>query len=131
MANLNKFAKSIENGKLTLAEATTRRNWLRQVGIISASGLALTACGDALSELRDEEKEEEKQSKEMKEAMAAAETDTSADGVVADARLLNAALALEHEAIALYTAAAGLDFMQEAAVAPILGIAGTFLAHHI
>src|SRR5262249_55351656 len=49
---------------------------------------------------------------------------------VADGGRLNAALALEHEAIALYTAAAGLPFMKDAGVAPILKIAGTFLGHH-
>lgn len=60
--------------------------------------------------------------------MTASGTTLSTPNIVADAKLLNAALALEHEAIAIYTGAAGLEFVKSAGA--ILGIAGTFLAHH-
>lgn len=114
MKTVNQMALTIEKGKETEVESQSRRLWLRNAAFASASGLFLAACGRG--DLR-----------------ATTENSSMSPGkvFVEDAQLLNAALALEHEAIALYSAAATLPFMQTAAVAPILTIAGTFLQHHI
>ncbi|HEX4924488.1 MAG TPA: ferritin-like domain-containing protein [Bdellovibrionales bacterium] len=114
MKTVTKLALALEKGKETDVECQSRRLWLKNAALASASGLFMAACGRG--DLR-------------------ATTDNAstrpANVFVEDAQLLNAALALEHEAIALYSAAATLPFMQAAAVAPILSIAGTFLQHHI
>lgn len=91
----------------------SRRQILKQLGQISAGGILLAACGDANVPMANSNQ------------MPSTSTDKVNDGA-----LLNAALGLEHEAIALYTAAATLPFMQVAGVKAILDIAVTFKSHH-
>ncbi len=120
---IDRIAMSIERDKMIAPALKSRREWLKQVGLFSVSGLFLGACTSAIAP--------ESKSSTMKDNADSDPDKNQVSGIVKDASLLNAALALEHEAIALYTAAAGLDFMQESAVAPILSIAGSFLGHHI
>jgi hypothetical protein len=120
---LKNIARMIENGTETQFETTSRREWIKRAGIVSASGVLLVACGT------DDDK---KQKNKSAESSAVPPMDTTSgmtgSNIIADAKLLNAALALEHEAIAIYTGAAGLDFVKSAG--PIFGIAATFLDHH-
>lgn len=127
MSFLKNFARMIENGQETKFEATSRREWIKRAGVISASGVILVACGNEDDTTKKNTSGSAKDARTKAGDSANAMTNTGAD-LVNDAKLLNAALALEHEAIALYTGAAGLDFVKSNA--PILGIAGTFLDHH-
>lgn len=113
---LKNLARTIENGKETQFEATSRREWIKKAGIVSASGVFLVACGS------------DDTSKKNSSSNSSSGLVLTTGNIIADAKLLNAALALEHEAIAIYTGAAGLDFVKSAGA--ILGIAGTFLGHH-
>lgn len=123
---LKTIARMIEDGTETKFEETSRREWLRRASVVSASGVFLVACGT------DDNKSTKKSNAASMPNQAKNDSGnavvTASGSVVSDAKLLNAALALEHEAIALYTGAAGLDFVKSSG--PILGIAGTFLDHH-
>jgi len=68
----------------------SRRLWLKNMALFSASGALLMACG------KDEKK-------------VYVTASYSADDAINDAGILNTALALEHEAISIYTQAAGLS----------------------
>jgi rubrerythrin len=131
MRLLNQLAHQIEKGNETIIEKCSRRAWLKDLGLFSASGIALAACG-----IQTEQKRTVRTSGGMLPDIARNISDgpkeeNPEESAIADGKLLNAALALEHEAIVLYTAAAGLDFMNEDEIAPVLAIAKTFAQHHV
>ncbi len=112
MKFIDKLALRVDRKGENVVEAVqSRRVWMQNLALVSATGGVLWACG---SKDKDDD----------------ATADTASEDPVADGKLLNAALALEHEAISLYTQAAGLAFMKTADAAAVLAIAGTFLAHH-
>jgi hypothetical protein len=103
-------------GKETSFERQSRRVWLQNFALASATGAVMWACGN------DDD-----------DANAGCSTELSKDDKIADAKILNVALDLEYEAIGLYTAAAGLPVWTAAvnALAPsLLAVAKEFLAHH-
>jgi hypothetical protein len=108
-------------GKETSFERQSRRVWLQNFALASATGAVMWACG-----------------KDDDDANAACSTTLSKDDKIADAKILNVALELEHEAIALYTAAAGFSggakdmwASSVSALAPsLLAVAKEFAAHH-
>ena len=117
--NLQSLVDQVQEGKETSVEAGSRRVWLQNFGLITASAAVAWACGSSSDN----------------KAVAASTTLTTAQ-LVADANTYNAALALEHEAIAIYTAAAGLGdaiwASSVSALAPsLLAVAKEFLGHHI
>jgi hypothetical protein len=94
----------------------SRRAWLKNAALFGASGALLMACGN------DEKK-------------VYVTASYSADDAKTDAGYLNAALALEHEAISIYTQAAGLTsvWAGNSGSVPnstLLAIAAGFLDHH-
>ncbi len=95
--------------------AHSRRLWLKNFAAVSATSAVLWSCGKSDSD----------------EAVAG--TELSVDDKKSDAATMNVALDLEHEAIALYTAAAGLP-VWDAAASPLapafLATAKEFLKHH-
>jgi rubrerythrin len=122
MKLLNKLALTLENGNQPEVAEQSRRQWLRQVGLFSASGLILAACGT--------DKDDKKATTTPASNVAAGnQTGTKID-LVNDGAILNVALGLEHRAIAIYTAAAGLEFMKADALKPIVAVATSFLKHH-
>lgn len=111
LANL---ANAVEKDQTILTGEKSRRVWLQNLGLISATGLVMWACGK----------------KSDDDVAVAATIDYKKD-----ADTLNGALALEHEAIGIYTRAAGAAIWTgtgtEATVKPaLLAVAGSFLAHH-
>ena len=102
-------------GKETAPEAASRRVWLQNFGLMSASAAVMWACGDSGGN------------------NAVAQAPLTQAQLIADAGTYNVALGLEHEAIAIYTAAAGLD-VWDASITPLapafLEIALAFVAHH-
>ncbi len=114
MSFLSRLATAIEKHQEPAAARQSRRIWVQNLGLISASGAVMWACG-----AKDDGK---------------AETGTAApkDDPVADGTTLNGALALEHEAISLYTQASKLDVWTKDATygQALLTIAASFLDHH-
>ncbi len=109
MKFIDKLALRLDRKGENVEEAVqSRRVWMQNFALVSATGGVLWACG---SKDKDDD----------------ATAETASEDPVADGKLLNAALALEHEAISLYTQAAGLPFM---AGTSALAIAGAFLEHH-
>ncbi|RYZ51329.1 MAG: hypothetical protein EOP07_21495 [Proteobacteria bacterium] len=116
--SLGNMCDQVLAGKETKVEDASRRVWIQNFGLISASAAVAWACGSSSDN----------------KAVAASATLTR-DELIADANAYNAALALEHEAIAIYSAAAGLgDAIWSAgvsALAPsLLAVATEFLGHH-
>lgn len=112
MKFLDKLALNLDRKGENIEQAVqTRRVWMQNLALVSATGGVLWACGGS----KDDDK---------------ATADEAKEDQVADGKLLNAALALEHEAISLYTQAAGLEFMKAEDAAAVLAIATTFLGHH-
>ncbi len=105
----------INNQLLEQNADLNRRAWLKKLGGLTASGLLLSACGEQFR---------------AENMTTMPSSNSSSADLINDGGLLNAALALEHEAIALYGAAATLPFMQVAAVKPVLDIAVAFKTHH-
>lgn len=111
---ISKVCDQVLDGKESHVEKQSRRVWAQNFALISASAAVVWACG----------------SDSDNKAMAA--TYTTADMTV-DANTMNVALGLELEAIAIYTAAAGLDVwgVGASALAPtFLEVAKVFLGHH-
>src|SRR5262245_3450046 len=98
-----RLATAMEKGRETELERQSRRVWLQNFGTIAASSAVLWACGN----------EGEDKAKASKRGMTAeGESGDAADPMAeakADAEIVKVAMGLEQEAIALYTAAAGLD----------------------
>ncbi len=108
---LTKLANMIEKHRETEFERLSRRVWLQNAGLITAASSVVWACGS------DDDK-----------AGADEKPTTAAENPVADGDLINIALGLEHEAIALYTAASKLTIWTTKEA--VLAIAGSFLDHH-
>ncbi len=105
---------AVLEGKETEVEKLSRRVWAQNFAFISASTAVSWACGSSGGS----------------KAVAAS---YSTEDQISDANTMNVALALEYEAIALYTAAAGLDVWStsSSALAPsFLEVAKAFLGHH-
>ncbi len=109
---LDRLALLIEKGEETEVERVSRRVWLANMGAVSATSAVVWACG-------------------KKEDKAKGGCFAKVDAVV-DGGLLNSALALEHEAISIYTQATALSIMTTlGGNAPtVLAIATSFLEHH-
>ncbi|RZA27375.1 MAG: hypothetical protein EOP10_00320 [Proteobacteria bacterium] len=107
---------SVLEGRETPVETHSRRIWLQNFGLISASAAVAWACGGD----DDDNK-------------AIAQTSLTPAQQAADAAVYNVALGLEHEAIALYSAAAGLSIW-DSTISPLAPafkeIALSFVAHH-
>lgn len=115
--SLEKLCDQVQEGKETSVEAASRRVWLQNFGLITASAAVAWACGS------------------NSDNKAVAATALTPAQMIADANSYNAALALEHEAIAIYTAAAGLGdaiwSSSVSALAPsLLAVAVEFVGHH-
>ncbi len=106
---------SVTDGKDTEVEKLSRRVWAQNFAFISASAAVGWACGSSGG------------------SKAVAGSTYSTEDQISDANTMNVALALEYEAIALYTAAATLDVWSTSAsaLAPsFLEVAKIFLGHH-
>src|SRR5688500_844870 len=113
---IDKLCNQVIAGRETDVERQSRRVWTQNFFAVSASSAVLWACGGS-----DDDKAK------------GDEVEYSLEDKKADAATMNVALDLEHEAIALYTAAAGLGVWGTDAspLAPtFLEVAKTFLAHH-
>lgn len=112
---LEALADTVKSDVESNVEAQSRRVWLTNLGLITASGFALWNCGKKSSNSAD------------------AGTTVTADPAT-DAAQYAAALALEGNAIQTYMAAAGLSNIATASAAngngAVLAIAGGFLGHH-
>jgi hypothetical protein len=107
---LSHIARMVEQGREIEMLKSNRRLWLQNMAAVAGTGALMWACG---------------------------KDDDDADAVTAtanpkvDGDYLNVALGLEHEAIGIYTVAAGLDpFTKVDSYAALLGIAASFLDHH-
>jgi|GEM_PF-4749378 len=108
---LTKALKDIDKDRTPEAAQPARREMLSRLGMIATTGAVFYACGKddddvVADELTDAQKKE------------------------ADAKTLNAALGLEQEAVAVYTAAAGLNIWTGGAAPTYKDIAVTFAGHH-
>src|SRR5688500_18805272 len=111
---IDKLANLVVAGKERQAADLSRRVWVQNLGVVSATGAVRWACGGG-----DDDK---------------ASADGPTEDPAADAAIVKVALDLEDEAIALYTAAAGLpiwtaatDPAQKALDQAVLAIAASFL----
>ncbi len=107
---------AVMNNKESKVETISRRIWLQNFAAVSATAGVVWACGS------NDDK-----------ATAVAATYTT-EQKRSDAATMNIALGLEHEAIALYTAAAGLGVWgtDASALAPTLKeVALKFAEHHV
>ncbi|MES2743945.1 MAG: ferritin-like domain-containing protein, partial [Bdellovibrionota bacterium] len=108
---------SVLEGRETPVETHSRRVWLQNFGLISASAAVAWACGGD----DDDNK-------------AIAQTSLTPAQQVSDAGVYNVALGLEHEAITLYDEAIKLTAIWDAAITPLApafkSIAESFKAHH-
>jgi len=111
MKFLDRLALNIERNKQTEIETLSRRVWMKNLAVVSATGAVVWACG------KDDAKSDDAPAAKI--------------NYKADADLLNAALALEHEAISIYTQAATLPAMKAADAAAVLAIATAFAGHHV
>lgn len=118
--NIRNLMKNIEaeaQGKTSEIGLQSRRVWMQNMGLVTATGAVLWACGD------DDNK-----------ATASCNTELTLDQKKTDAEIVKVALALEYEAIELYKGAAGISAIwTEAAHAfapTFLAVAGEFLKHH-
>src|SRR4051794_5975266 len=93
-----RLATAMEKGRETEYERQSRRVWLQNFSAIAASGAVLWACGN--------EGEDKAKAKPKSMSMGAGDGALDYKG---DADIVKVAMGLEYEAIALYTAAAGLD----------------------
>ena len=135
------------DGRESAVAELSRRVWARNMALISASVVTTWACGPQTAETpRVTVRETGKTAVPAKTGNNAVPANNSKNAVPAtedavysggdqksDADTMNVALALEHEAIALYTAAAGLPVWDAAAsaLAPtFLEVAKVFLGHH-
>lgn len=112
---INRISNEVLDGKESHVEKLSRRVWAQNFALISASSAVAWACGGSSGD----------------KAVAAAPY--SAADQKSDADTMNIALGLENEAIAIYTAAAGLPVWDSAAsaLAPtFLEVAKVFLGHH-
>ncbi len=112
---INRVLDQVLEGKESNVEKMSRRVWTKNFAAVSATSAVLWACGG-----KDDDK-------------AVAGSEYTTEMKKKDAETMNVALNLEHEAIALYTAAAGLAVWgtDASALAPtFLEVAKTFLAHH-
>lgn len=127
-----------EVGVEKAAEVSSRREALTRIGLISTTGALFYACGKgdddtavadtSCKETTDKALAEAK-AKWEKDAKSATDKASMANKA-ADAELLNAALALEHEAVAVYSAAAGLPIWTGGNAPTYLEIAKAFAGHH-
>ena len=124
---MNKAIKAIETDKETDAMKDERREALRRLGLISATGAFFYACGSS--------------SDDNAVASTVCESEIKANAETElfknkknDIDLMNAALGLEQEAVVTYTTAASLSdiWLEETLrTAPTyLEIAGAFRGHH-
>lgn len=115
MKLFSRIVNAVEKHRDVEAARLTRRIWVQNLGLVSASSAVLWACGTA----KDDGKAE-------------VGTGVSTEDPVADGNVLNSAIALEHEAISLYTQAAKLPVWAADAKygQALLTIAGSFLEHH-
>ena len=106
---------SVMSGKESNVETVSRRIWLQNFAAVTATASVVWACGD-----------------NDNSAVAVPATYTL-DQKKSDAATMNVALGLEHEAIAIYTAAAGLSVWDGNAElgSTFLEVAKQFLAHHV
>lgn len=106
------------SGKESSIGLQSRRIWMQNMGLISATGAILWACG----------------SKDDKATAGGCTETLTAEQDKADASIIAVALGLEYEAIALYEGAAGITAIWTAtahAFAPtFLAVAAEFLSHH-
>ncbi len=107
---IDKLASMVSRDKMPEAGIMTRRIWMQNLALVSTTGAVMWACG---SSKKDD-----------------AKATTATDDPVADGALLNIALGLEHEAISIYTQAAGLEIMKAAGAKAVLDTAVTFVGHH-
>ena len=110
--NLEALAETVKFGQVSELEAQSRRVWIQNLGLISASAAVLWNCS----------------SKDEAEAVPVG------FDAATDAKNYALALALENDAISTYMAAATLPNIATASAAnlngAVLAIAGGFLAHH-
>jgi rubrerythrin len=115
LESILRISDEVLDGKESKVEKLSRRVWAQNLALISASSAVAWACGSSSDD------------------KAVAAVPYSAEDQKADADTMNVALALENEAIAIYTAAAGLPVWDTAAsaLAPtFLEVAKVFLGHH-
>ncbi|MBC7659051.1 MAG: ferritin-like domain-containing protein [Chitinophagaceae bacterium] len=114
--SINRVTDDVLNDKESKVEGLSRRIWAQNFALITASAGVAWACGS---------------SKGGSDAVAA--TTYALADQKSDAATMNIALGLELEAIAIYTAAAGLNVWDTSAsgLAPtFLAVAKVFLGHH-
>jgi rubrerythrin len=114
--SLARMCDTVLAGKEPEVALHSRRVWLQNFAAVTATSAVVWSCGKS-----DDDK------------ATAGTGDYSAADKKSDATTMNVALGLEHEAIALYTAAAGLPVWgtDVNALAPtFLDVAKEFLKHH-
>ena len=106
---LNKLVDDVIADRPTTHGEMSRRVWFQNAGLVAASGAMMWACGRKSSD-----------------------DDATAGPInyAADATNLNAALALEHEAIGIYNRAAGANIWTASPNDQLLLVAAAFLANH-
>jgi rubrerythrin len=113
---ISRILDQVLDGKETNVEKMSRRVWTKNFAAVSATSAVLWACGG-----KDDDK-------------AVAANEYTLEMKIKDATTINIAIDLEHEAIALYTAAAditGVWAESASLLAPtFLDVAKEFLAHH-
>ena len=107
---IDKLANQIARDEPTEFDRQSRRLWLQNLGLVSATGAVMWACG---SSKKDD-----------------ATASTSTENPKADAGVIKTAMELENEAINLYTAAAGLSIWTSDTDKAVKSIAVAFAAHH-
>ena len=122
------LADEITAGRETEVETRSRRVWLQNAAALTASGALLWACGNddkkkstnsgSPSGTSNVKEKKDKQDSEDNKNQAQETSNTKSDEytteqMTEDANTMNVALDLEHEAIALYTAAAGLGIWED------------------